>query len=224
MSPVFYFQVTEKQEGSYINTETEQRGLGTLDLGSGTLNVGPQQILKKGQIIEYQSKNPNGGADLGKLEAVFGKSLTTKPSQGTPEINIVPQPAPEPTMQQTPIQQPIAPQAPQSDQLGQIISKLDQILSYITSIPNTPPDNGGVITPTQSGEGFIYITSEPVKASVYINEVFIKDYTPFNTPIDIPAGSYKLSIRKRDYIAHEEMIQVQPGQQFTKHIILDPKP
>jgi murein DD-endopeptidase MepM/ murein hydrolase activator NlpD len=208
---------------------------GRTDILAGFLKLGEDELIPANKPITLENFHPSylpSSSEFDGFQRVFHRTAPTPPAaQGSPEVSIIPpeepgtgNPVVEPDIPTPPAQPQPPAQAPSTGQFGQILSKLDLILSRLSSTPNQPPAPGESTPSTQAGEGLLYISSEPAKASVYIDGIFIKDYTPFNTPISIGAGSYQLSIRKKDHIAYNETIQIQPNEQFTKHYILDPKP
>lgn len=116
---------------------------------------------------------------------------------------------------------PVSP--PPSGDFTEILRKLDQILALLSAQPTPPGTVTPTPTPTPRGTGFMYITSSPARASVYLDGNFVRDFTPFNVPIPVATGPHLLSIRKRDYVAQTESIQIVAGEQFTKDYTLDPK-
>lgn len=105
--------------------------------------------------------------------------------------------------------------------LAEVSAKCDTILSQIAQVLakiGAPTTAGVTPSPTTAtGEGTLFVTTTPDGASVYLNGSFMHDYTPFNLPYQLNAGSYSLKITKKGYKSITETITIVSGQSLTKN-------
>jgi len=137
---------------------------------------------------------------------------------------------PPPVITQPPVttQPPPAAPPPTAD-LTEVHTKLDKIMAAIKELADRPiptapaPTAPQAVTVTEAGTAFLYVSTVPERASIYIDGQFQGDYTPSNEPHELTPGTHELRIKKSGQKVHRETVDLESGETKTVHIVLQPK-
>lgn len=175
---------------------------------------GGSNVLQYGSRGDYYASVFEGGGYngrvVGKIE--IGQSFTTGFLVAANSFIVARQ---KPAI--TPPSQPPAPPAepPVDTSLESRVANLERRVSLLEGAP-------GAQSTTQFGQtGLFYISSEPAKASIYIDGKFLADYTPTNIQYQLTVGKHLITLKKKGYKDYSESVDITQGMLYSKVVKLE---
>lgn len=176
----------------------------------GFANGDTAEYAARGDYYGYTFATPDYGGFARKIDigseftkGYHGASSTVVARQLPPTMPPPPPPPPPPVVP-----------VPTGGDLESRVIVLEQKVAQLES------GQIGQVTAPMGPNGLFYISSEPTRASIYIDGKFLSDYTPANMQYIITVGRHLITLKKKGYQEYNETVDVTQDMLYSKVINL----